>query len=211
MGRGIHAVVMRNLIFACMCLAGLARGQVAPPADIAASAVSAVEELGKQVALGNHKVAIEKMYPKWKERMARRVGGMEALEKQLEGIGEMMAKQGVSLSSFRPTGMPVCYEVWPGKKISIEDGKEVEQLVYEKWLLLIPTETEYRITQPGTPPTFYKITSKGFQVAISDKGKNDWTFIDGSSITVADLRSLFITLPENMELLPIERKASEVK
>lgn len=212
--RGIHSVAMRTVISACLCFAGLACGQIEPPADVAASAIAAVEELGKQVMLGRHKAAVDKMYPRWKERMAKRAGGMEALERQLDGIGDMMARQGVALRSFRHTGMPACYEVWPGKKTAVENGREVEQLVYEKWLLLIPTETEYRITQPGEPGkplTFYTITSKGFQVAISDKGKNDWTFIDGASITVADLRSLFITLPEDMKLPPIERKASEVK
>ena len=50
------------------------------------------------------------------------------------------------------------------------------------------------------------IESIGFQVALADKGKNDWTFIDGAGLTTADLRSLFITLPQDMELPPIEKK-----
>jgi len=196
---------MRNLFIACLCLVGAVRGQVVPPPEVAASAIAAVEDLGKQVLLGRHKVAIERMYPRWKERMAKRVGGMDALEKQLEGIGEMMARQGVAVLSFRHTGVPIAYEVWPGK------APEGAPPVYQKWLLLVPTETEYRITQPGTPPTFHTIRSKGFQVAVSEKGKNEWTFIDGSGLSVADLRSLFITLPENMELPPVERKAVEAK
>jgi len=50
------------------------------------------------------------------------------------------------------------------------------------------------------------IESRGYQVAISDKGTNDWTFIDGASLTVPELRSLFLTLPEDFKLPEIERR-----
>ena len=52
------------------------------------------------------------------------------------------------------------------------------------------------------------IESIGFQVAVSDKGKNDWTFIDGSGLTVNDLRGLFVTLPQDLELPPLEKRES---
>jgi hypothetical protein len=48
--------------------------------------------------------------------------------------------------------------------------------------------------------------STGFQVAISDKGSNEWYFIDGSAVTVSELRSLFITLPEKMDLPALDKK-----
>jgi hypothetical protein len=44
------------------------------------------------------------------------------------------------------------------------------------------------------------IESKGFQVAISDKDKIEWSFIDGAGLVVQDLRSLFISLPQDMVL-----------
>jgi hypothetical protein len=50
------------------------------------------------------------------------------------------------------------------------------------------------------------IESTGFQVAISDKGKADWTFIDGSAVSVNDLRSLFGNLPQDLELPPLEKR-----
>jgi len=46
----------------------------------------------------------------------------------------------------------------------------------------------------------------GFQVAIADKGSDDWTFISGSDISVADLRSLFTSLPANLELPEVKRE-----
>jgi len=201
---------------AIFCLLPLDPGgaQTVVPPEVTSSAVAAVKDLGEQVVLGKHQVAVDRMYPQWKESVAKRSGGMDKLEAKLAGIGKMMTEQGVSLRSFKPTGAPTAYEVGPGKEVVEVNGKKVEQMVHKQWLLLIPTVTEYRITKPaekGGVPQFLVITSTGFQVAISDKGKNEWTFIDGAGVTVPELRRLFITLPETMELPPIERKSSEAK
>ena len=51
-----------------------------------------------------------------------------------------------------------------------------------------------------------RVHSTGFQVAVTDKGKEDWTFIDGAGVTVNDLRSLFVNLPMNLELPPLEKR-----
>lgn len=191
-----------------------ADAQAAAPVEVTNAAVAAVKVLGEQVVLGKHQVAIDRMYPEWKERAAKRAGGMEKLQQQLAGVATTMAQQGVQLISFRPQGAPISYEVLPGKETVEENGKKVEKLIHKNWLVLIPTVTEYRIAKPaekGGAPKFVVIQSTGFQVAVSEKDKNDWTFIDGASVTVADLRRLFITLPENMELPPIKRKAIEGK
>jgi hypothetical protein len=208
---------MRHLstlaVAAVLCVPAL-RAQEAAPADVSAAAVAAVKDLGNQVVLGKFQVAIDRMYQPWKERAAKEAGGMEKLEAQLANVPRMMAQQGVAVISFRPEGAPRSYEVGVGKEVVVEDGKEVEKLIHKQWLVLVPTVTEYRITKPGergTPPKIVVIRSTGYQVAVSDKDKNDWTFIDGASLSVAELRRLFITLPENMTLPPIERKAVDGK
>lgn len=188
--------------------------QVEAPAEVTSAAVAAVKAMGDQVVLGKHQVAIDRMYPQWKESVAKREGGMEKLEEKLAGIVKQMNEQGVQLLAFRPEGKPTAYEVGPGKEVVEEDGKKVEKMIYKKWLLLIPTVTQYRITKPaqaGELPKFLVITSRGFQVAISDKDKNDWTFIDGAGVTVPELRRLFITLPDTMVLPEIKREHEEAK
>ena len=208
---------MRVFFFsALMCLLPMTQGhaQAAAPMEVTDSAVAAVKALGEQVVLGKHQVAIERMYPQWKERAAKEAGGMDKLEAKLAGLGKAMAQQGVQLISFKPQGAPSSYEVEMGKEVVEENGKKVEKMIHKKWLVLIPTVTEYRIAAPpekGSVPKFVVIQSTGFQAAISDKGKNDWTFIDGASLNVAELRRLFITLPENMQLPPIKRKQVEGK
>jgi len=179
----------------------------AAPADVVAAASAAVASLGDEVVLGRYQVAVERMNPIWKERTAARMGGMKELEKQLAGVAKQMVQQGISIISFKPQGVPRSFEVGPGKKVEKVNGVEVENLIFTKWLVLIPTTTKFRIIRQGeTKPLF--IDSIGFQVAISDKGKNDWTFIDGSGLTVNDLRGLFVTLPQDLEFPPLEKRES---
>ena len=178
--------------------------EIVPP-EVAAAAVAAVGKLGDEVVLGRYQAALDRMNPLWKERAAKRSGGMEALEKQLAGVAAQMVQQGISMISFKPQGQPRVYQVAPTKRKVRQNGVEVERLVNTKWLVLVPTATRFRIIREGIPKPLV-IESIGFQVALADKGKNDWTFIDGAGLTTADLRSLFITLPQDMELPPIEKK-----
>ncbi|NJM38089.1 MAG: hypothetical protein HC845_09665 [Akkermansiaceae bacterium] len=145
------------------------------------------------------------MNPQWKERTAKRIGGMEELEKQLDGVSQQMVQQGITIISFRPQGLPRSFEVSPGRKVETVNGEQVESLVYHKWLVLIPTLTQFRIVRPGqAKPTV--IDSTGFQVAIADKGKNNWSFIDGAGLTVNELRGLFGTLPQDLQFPTIEKR-----
>lgn len=218
MPRVIHAAVMRVILpTVWLCFAAVrVAAQVAPPPEVAASAQAAVQELGKQVVLGNHLVAVEKMYPHWKDTLAKQDGGIQKLEAKVAEISKMMREQGIQVISFRPDPAVKisAYEVTPGKQVVQENGKPVEKMIFKRWLLIVPTISEYRVTRPaqqGAPPRIEVITTNGFQVAISDKGQNNWTFIDGAGARVSDLRRLFMTLPENMQLPEIQRQAGKNK
>lgn len=177
----------------------------AAPAEVVSSAVGAVNDLGKQIVAGRFQTAIEKMNPQWKERAAARVGGVAELEKQLDGVSRQMVAQGVTILAFEPKGAPRSFEVGPGKKVETINGQAVESLIYTKWMVLVPTSTRFRIFPKGqTKPLL--IESISYQVAISDKGKNDWTFIDGSTLALSELRKLFINLPSDLELPPVQKK-----
>lgn len=173
------------------------------PPDVLASAVAAVGKLGDEVVRGRYQVAVQRMNPLWKERTAQRMGGMEVLEKQLAGVAAQMSQQGISMISCKPVGQPTSYEVDPGKRVT-ENGVEVAKLVYTKWLVLVPTMTRFRIFPAGAQRAMV-IDSTSFQVAVSEKGKNDWTFIDGANLNAGDLRGLFSTLPRDMELPPVKK------
>jgi hypothetical protein len=174
------------------------------PPDVLASAVAAVGKLGDEVVLGHYQVAVQRMNPLWKKRTAQHMGGEEVLEKQLAGVAAQMAQQGISMISCKPVGQPIPYEVAPGKKRVKENGVEVDKLVYTKWLVLVPTMTQFRIFPAGAKRALV-IDSTSFQVAVCEKGKNDWTFIDGANLNAGDLRGLFSTLPRDMELPPVKK------
>ena len=176
------------------------------PVDVIASAVGAVGALGDEVVLGRYQVALERMNPQWKERTASRIeGGMDELEKQLAGVARQMVQQGISMISFKPQGQPRSFEVGPGKKVEKINGQDVETLVFNKWLVMVPTVTKFRIIRQGESRPII-IESVGFQVAIADKGKANWTFIDGSGLSLNDLRGLYVNLPQNLQFPPLEKR-----
>jgi hypothetical protein len=170
----------------------------AVPPEVMQSATSAVAALGNEVVLGRYQAALERMNPLWKERVSQRMGSMQALEEQLAKIPEEMVRQGITMLSSKPEGAPLVHQVGPQK------GKS-GNLVYTKWLVLVPTMTKFRLIREGNPKPLV-IESLGYQVAISPKDKLDWTFIDGAGLKVSDLRGLFITLPRNIELPPVSKR-----
>ncbi|HEX5790916.1 MAG TPA: hypothetical protein VFY13_07165 [Luteolibacter sp.] len=173
------------------------------PQEAIDSAVAAVAELGQAVVQGKYQRALDCMNPTWKERYAKRVGGMKKLEERLQAVAAEMVRNGVTMVSCQPSGKPEAYGVSPVNAKVVIDGKTVEGMRYSQWLVLVPTVTRYRVMQrerEGGPVKWLQLENQGFQVAVSDRGKNQWTFIDGSGLAVSDLRSLYITLPQNMQL-----------
>jgi hypothetical protein len=195
-----------RIITLVVTLLGWATGlqaQTTAPIEVVNSAIAAVNDLGKQVVLGKMKTSMERMYPQWRQRLSERAGGDAALEKTFDEMMAAMMKQGTTMISFKTFGFPTVYDVYPGKKVEMIDGKSVETLINTKWMLLIPTEIRYRVMNGATPLI---IESKGYQIAISDKDKINWTFIDGAGLKVQDLRSMFISLPKDMVLPEIKRR-----
>jgi hypothetical protein len=247
----VQTMIIKRLIALACVLAGLAAAQdpakapaprhkdVAPiagvPPEVVASAVAAVEKLGRDVTRGDFKAAVERMNPQWLEQLAQEIaGGEEAIRKQIagsptpaaerarieesaratirkqiEGAAQRMAQEGVSIVSSvplgPPQGQPHAFEVQPGKRIEKINGEETEILVFTKWLVTVPTVTTFRILVKGSRKPVY-VEKIGFQVAVADKGKDNWTFIDGSKLTVSALRRVYATLPKDLRLPPIEER-----
>jgi hypothetical protein len=181
-----------------------ANAQSTASLDVVNRAITAVNDLGKQVVMGNHAAAYEQMYPQWKERVLSSLGSEEKLKEQIQKTTDQMREQGISMISFKTYGFPKVHEVYPGKKIETKNGNQVESLISTKWLILIPTETRYRIQAKADSII---METKGFQIAIADKKTLDWKFIDGSGVKIQDLRSLFISLPADLELPEIKQRA----
>ena len=78
------------------------------PKEVLDQAVAATREMGQQVLRGDYGVALDRMYPRWKNRAAKRLaGGQTELARRLAEIPSQMAKQGISMLKYEvgePTG-----------------------------------------------------------------------------------------------------------
>jgi hypothetical protein len=166
---------------------------LAQKTEIVQSATFAVSDLANQVLQGNYQIAIDKMYPEWKKNIARKLGGLDIFNQKLAGIQKAMTENGVTMLEFKPTLSPQLLE---GGVSTIIQGSDSQNQSADamKWIVIVPTTTRLRILKEGTPMPIL-IQSKGYQIAITDKDKRDWTFIDGSGLKLSELRELFITIP----------------
>ncbi len=158
----------------------------------------ATRAMGQQVLEGNFRVALDRMYPRWKKRAAKKLAGGEGeLARRLAEIPKEMTRQGISMLKYEVQKPTSAHEV---VLLRGEDrqGKAVQ--MYLEWLVFVPTRAEYRIIDPKTRLA-RKIETLGFQIALNKKGTPDWYFIDGRNCTITDLRSFFPGLPDNQKLL----------
>jgi hypothetical protein len=124
------------------------------------------------------------MYPRFKARAAKAVGGEEALAEKLAKVPEQMKKDGIVILKFE-VGEP-------------KSGFKVPE--FEEWLVFVPTTKVYLVPdrQRGVNRRF---ESKGYQVAVAKAGGTEWYFIDGANLSVQELRSIFPSLPEDPDKL----------
>ena len=183
------------------------------PEAAIASAVEAVAELGKSVVRGNYQMALDRMNPKEKKLLAEKMGGLEALEKKLAEAPAQMERNGVKVVFSKPKGKPQAYAVTPVfVKPSEQGGAGGEEgkgrWFYSQWLVVVPTLTRYEVRLPteGDGEQLVRIENLSFQVAVSDRGKDDWTFINGAGLTLGRLRNHYRTLPADIEFPPVEER-----
>jgi hypothetical protein len=199
------AFAMASLPLAAQTAPALDEGQVREdpvPTELAAEASAAVAKLGSEIVLGKYQMAVDRMYPGWKAKVAARAGGIDALRRQLEAVPAKLVKDGVSVLSCEPQGTPRVLQV------GLAAQGTGNQARFTKWLVIVPTATRARIMHADGqgPPQALVIESTGYQVAVADKGSKDWTFIDGAGLTLAELRALFPTLPSNLPLPEVTRR-----
>ncbi|NNC87020.1 MAG: hypothetical protein HKN82_01015 [Akkermansiaceae bacterium] len=154
------------------------------PPDVLSSAAAATKRLGDEVVKGNYSYTIQRMYPRWKKRAAIREGGMEKLVEKLAQVPRQLRESGISMLSF---------DVQPPKSaFGVASFKE--------WIVFVPTVTRVRVIDPESRQV-RRLEMTGYQVAVAKQAGGEWNFIDGAQLTVADLRSLFPTLPADREKL----------
>jgi len=184
---------------------------------MAKQAQAAVQKMGLELMRGNFKYSQERMYPRWKRRLAKRIGSMERLEQQLASGDQQRVKMGLIVSSYLADTPTAFFDVWRAKKVGADSGKlilddEGREIVVGHWLVVVPTTTQVKVPDPQQGGRMRTLEEKSYAIAIAEKGTNDWYFLTGMKPTIQDLRSLFPSLPiDRNELGLPESSAREIK
>lgn len=183
-----------------------AEGNVEADAAVRAEVQQAVQKLGNEVLKNNFRYAVEKMYPRWKVRQAKRLGSEEKLLAAFLNAGVQMQESGITIDLFTAEAPTHFYRVHPQLREGVTEAKGAEDVVYQL-MAFVPTKMKMTFLIEGQPKQSFMRQS--FQVAVKTEGTNEWTFIDGATIRVSDLRSLFPLLPHDLVLPP--KQDEEIK
>lgn len=173
---------------------------------LAQSAQAAVQKMGVEMMKGNFKYGHERMYPRWKRRLAKRYGGMQQLEAGLAASARQQSKIGMLVTAYRADLPTSFFSVWRAKKRDPKTGALVKDAtgreeVVEHWLAVVPTTVRVRIPDKQALGTHHELEEKSYTVAICEKGTHDWYLMTGMKPTVQDLRSMFPSLPAEEKAL----------
>ena len=204
------------LITAITAAPSAAMAQKMPPRQPVPEAVKieaqkATQALVNQVVRGNQDAAFLHMNPEWRKKLARKNGGEKKLMKEMRAQFAALQAQGISIRAMETKEPDVAYEVDFGLQDQLINGKAQKVGIYKKYLVFVPNVSLVTATNRNVqPPEIYDIRVDGFTVAISDKEKNNWTFIDGADLKAANLRELFPFLPRNEKLLGFPKREKKV-
>lgn len=200
------------LALACGLHTASAQGRAVVDPAVADSARKAVQLLGQEMMKGNFEYGQQRMYPRWKRRLAKRYGGMEKLEAALAAAAQQKIKMRVDVVGFQAARPVSFFGVWRTKKFNPVTGEPIRDaagnfVIVEHWLTFVPTTTRVRIPDPSQGGKIRTLEEQSYTIAISEKGTNDWYFMTGLKPTVQDLRSLFPALPPKEDELGLPPSA----
>jgi len=183
---------------------------------VARSAQAAVQKMGVEMMKGNFGYSHQRMYPRWKRRLAKRHGGMAKLEAGLAQSVQQQSKMGMMVTAFHADLPTSFFSVWRAQKRDAKGNLAKDAtgraVVVEHWLAIVPTVTRVQVADPQKGGKLRTLEERSYTIAISEKGQNDWYFMTGMKPTIQDLRSMFPLLPPNEKDLRLPpSSAREIK
>ena len=184
---------------------------------ISASAKAAVQKLGVEMMKGNFQHGIQNMYPRWKRRLAKRVGSMAKLDAALTRSAQQQVQTQMQVIGYQ-VGQPTAFfNVWKAKKIDSRTGQPFidatgRETIVSHWLAVVPTVVRVRVPDPNKSGMIRVIEESGYALVVSERGSNQWYFMTGMRPSIQDLRSLFPSLPADEKSLRLPpSKVREIK
>lgn len=145
-----------------------------------AKARATAQKMEPAILRGDPMPLLKKMHPRWKTRLSQRAGGEAQLEAAFQKQAKVIANAGVQVVSF---------SISPATSEPIAVNFDRERLVF------LPTMK--MISGLDKDGKLRRIEQKGFLIAVAEKGTDQWTFIDGQTLSKADIRSLFPELKKD--------------
>ena len=155
----------------------------AVPAEVLADAVKATQEVGDQTLRGDFDGVVQKLYPRYRKRSAKRLGSTEALTLHMQKLVNEFAASGMTVTKFEAE--PAIH------------GFDIPE--FREWLVFVPCKRKIRRIDPATGLTQWA-EIRDYQVAIRKKEVGaPWSFINGSRLKISELRTFFPSLPNDIE------------
>lgn len=191
------------------------------PMEVKRRAQAAVQALMDKTVRGDFKAALDAMNPDFVKVVSRPYGGPAKYKAGLLKMLNDMGKNGMTFQAAITQAADSAFEVdygfenqlVNGKPVIGKDGKPVQVARYRSWMVFVPTVKDFQFLDKEIQPAkLRKFRSWDFEVAISPKKNENWTFVNGTSINALQLRKLFPFLPkEDKEYKFPLRKTEERK
>ena len=173
------------------------------PLQVMARARAAASKLMDKTVKGDFQEVVNQMNPAFVEAIARPFGGPEKFKAGMLKMLKQMGGNGIAIQAGitkePKTAMEVDWgaqDVWVnGKPVLDANGKPKREFAYRKWMVYVPTAMNVLIKNEDGQLEKWQMTS--FQIAISPKRNENWTFIDGATVKPIQLRKVFPFLPQD--------------
>ncbi len=180
------------------------------PMEVKQRAQAAAQAVMDKTIRGDFKAALDSMNPEFVKVISRAVGGPEKYKASLLKMMNEMGQNGVTFQAAITRAADTAFEVDYGFEEKVVNGKKVKVAGYRQWMVFVPTVKDFQVLDKNAKPAKLRKWRKwSFEVAISPKSKENWTFIGGDSITALELRKLFPFLPKEDEKLNFPAKKVE--
>ncbi|HCN81843.1 MAG TPA: hypothetical protein DIS80_11955 [Verrucomicrobiales bacterium] len=191
------------------------------PMEVKERAQAAVQEVVNKTIRGDFQAALDSMNPDYLKVIARPFGGPKRLKAQYLKQMKEMGQNGVTFQAAITRRADIAFEVdygfedllVDGKKVMGEDGEPKKVARYRKWMVFVPTVKDFQYLDQSKKPTKLRRFRKWeYEIAISPKGQESWTFVNGNGINALQLRKIFKFLPkEDKEFQFPEVKVEELE
>lgn len=175
------------------------------PMDVKERAQAAVQVVVNQTIRGDFKAALDSMNPEFLNMIARPFGGPKRLKAQYLKQMKEMGANGVTFQAAITRRADSAFEVdygfedllVDGQKVIGPDGKPKQVARYRKWMVFVPTVKDFQyLDKAKNPAELRRFRKWDFEIAISPKGQENWTFVNGNGMNALQLRKVFKFLPK---------------